>query len=212
MRRRHIEGQDVVRHHATVAWPDTLLAARGQPLAVGHLRAVQRGTARPTRTVFLLDCSASMVASGALAHAKGLLMSWLRRVRKRDAHAVVIGFDGRGAAVHFGPGVPRGWHARWLAPLPGGGGTPLQRGVDAACTFGRRGKNGGPLNGRVALVLLTDGLTNALPARPEGFDTIDIVLPSGGANGPAHDAMRRHVGERQAARLARIWGGVCVVR
>jgi len=212
--RRQIEGRDVLQQGAAPSWPATLAAARGTPLAVRHLRAIQHSGSAPGRTVFLLDCSASMVASGALTHAKGLLMPWLRRLRRQDTEVVVIGFGGSGVQLRFGPAVPRGWNARWLAPIPGGGGTPLGRGVDAAEAYGRHGVAGSraPANGRVDFVLLTDGRSDEQPARPPGFDSVDIVVPTGDDDAAAHDAIRRQVGHRQAARLALAWRGRCFIR
>lgn len=214
VRMRHLEGVDVLRHRAALSWPATLRAARGAALSLPHLRAIQRGAATATRTVFLLDCSASMLASGALAHAKGLLMPWLRALRRQDAEAVVIGFGGGVAQVRFGPAVPRGWSARWLVPIAGGGGTPLDRGVTAAQAYGRRGAAGKRVAaGRpVTLVVLTDGRSDEQPARPDGFDAIDIVLPRGDDAEAGPDALRRRLGQRQAARLALAWGGRCFIR
>ncbi len=199
---------------AALSWPGTLAAMRGKPLAVPHLRAIQRSAAAPGRTVFLLDCSASMVASGALAHAKGLLMPWLRSLRRQDAEAVVIGFGGSGVQLRFGPAVPRGWNARWLAPIAGGGGTPLGRGVDAAQAYGRRGEAGRRASsiGRVDFVLLTDGRSEEYPTRPEGFDAVDIVVPASDDEAVGQETLRRQIGRRQAARLALAWRGRCFIR
>ena len=212
--RRQVEGEDVVLQGATPAWPATFAAARGKPLAVHHLRAIQRGAAASGRTVFLLDCSASMVASGALAHAKGLLMPWLRRLRRQDAEAVVIGFGGSGVQLRFGPAVPRGWNAHWLAPIPGGGGTPLGRGVAAAQAYGRRGAAGipAPTKGRIDFVLLTDGRSDEQPSRPPGFDMVDIIVPNGDDERVGHEGLRQQVGQRQAARLALAWRGRCFIK
>ncbi|MGI4862197.1 MAG: magnesium chelatase [Janthinobacterium lividum] len=74
------------------------------PLRRAHLRWREPRLPPLRRYFFLLDCSASMVGSGALARAKGWLAEWSQPLRREGAHVALVCFGGGRAAVRFGPG------------------------------------------------------------------------------------------------------------
>jgi len=165
-----------------------MLAKGRARLARQHLRA-RRPKPTPARSyVFLLDCSASMIERGALARAKGLLLVWLRAVRRQAERAALICYGGAQADVRFGPAIPSGWNERWIDPIGGGGGTPLALGVQIASELALRkhrqngvfggtfsGQSSGVVDTQKILLVLTDGRTREAPQRPEGFQYIVIV-------------------------------------
>ncbi len=138
-----------------------------------------------------------MLEGGRLARAKGLLLALFDAAARERAEVALIGFGGGGAERRFGPAVPRWWNERWLAPLAGGGGTPLTLGVEAAgamlAQVARR-RPGAPR----CLWLLSDARTDELPARPALADVVRIVDFDDGA-----------VPLGRAARLAGRWQAEC---
>ncbi|MBE7941771.1 MULTISPECIES: magnesium chelatase subunit D [Ramlibacter] len=137
-------------------------AARGQPPA-GRIevrredfrvrRHVQR---RRTTTIFVVDASGS-AALHRLAEAKGAVELMLADCYVRRDEVAVIAFRGHAAELLLPPTRSLARARRSLAGLPGGGGTPLAAGLDAAAQLAdavrRRGDT--PL-----VVLLTDGRAN----------------------------------------------------
>jgi magnesium chelatase subunit D len=109
-----------------------------------------------TLTIFAVDASGSQ-ALHRLAEAKGAVETLLADCYIRRDQVALIGFRGACASILLPPtrSLPRA--KRCLAGLPGGGGTPLALGIDAASTLAdaarRRGQT--PL-----IVLLTDGRAN----------------------------------------------------
>jgi magnesium chelatase subunit ChlD-like protein len=180
-RSRHV---DIVVQESVSAlaidWPRTILAKGRAPLARHHLRA-RRTRPMPVRSYFfLLDCSASMIDQRALARAKGLLLVWLRAVRRQTEQAALICYGGAQADVRFGPAIPSGWNERWIDPIGGGGGTPLALGVQLASQLavgqmGVRKRDTTLVDTQKILLVLTDGRTREAPPRPEGFRHIVIV-------------------------------------
>jgi magnesium chelatase subunit D len=106
--------------------------------------------------IFVVDASGS-AAAARLAEAKGAVELLLADCYVRRDQVALIAFRGRGAAVLLPPTGALARARRALAALPGGGGTPLAAGLDAALALAdavrRRGRT--PL-----LVLLTDGRAN----------------------------------------------------
>lgn len=120
------------RPGAVLDWPATLRARRGQPLAAGHLRWRQ-GLGQPQGLqVFALDCSASMLDSGAFARAKGLLLQWLCRAYLQRIPVALLCFGAGQVQWRLPPRRAPRWNAEWIDPLPGGGGTPLAQAFQAA--------------------------------------------------------------------------------
>lgn len=107
-------------------------------------------------TIFAVDASGSS-ALHRLAEAKGAVELLLADCYVRRDRVAVVAFRGNGAEVLLPPTRSLVRAKRSLASLPGGGGTPLAAGIDAAHDLAtaaeRRGET--PL-----LVLLTDGRAN----------------------------------------------------
>lgn len=109
-----------------------------------------------TTTIFAIDASGSS-ALHRLAEAKGAVELLLADCYVRRDQVAVLAFRGLGAELLLPPTRSLVRAKRSLAGLPGGGGTPLAAGLDAAWTLAegiaRRGDT--PL-----VVLLTDGRAN----------------------------------------------------
>ena len=109
-----------------------------------------------TTTIFVVDASGSS-AMHRLAEAKGAAELLLADCYIRRDRVAVIAFRDRGAQVLLPPTRSLVRAKRSLAALPGGGGTPLASGIDAAVVVAaaimRRG-------GTPTVVLLTDGRAN----------------------------------------------------
>jgi magnesium chelatase subunit D len=116
-----------------------------------------------TTTVFVVDASGSS-ALHRLAEAKGAVELLLADCYVRRDSVAVVAFRGTSAEVLLPPTRSLVRAKRSLAGLPGGGGTPLAAGIDAAnavCASVRQ-RGGTPL-----VVLLTDGRANiALDGSP----------------------------------------------
>jgi magnesium chelatase subunit D len=111
---------------------------------------------RPTTTVFVVDASGS-TALHRLGEAKGAVELLLADCYVRRDRVALIAFRGRGAELLLPPTRSLARAKRCLAGLPGGGGTPLAAGIDAAAALAdavrRRGET--PF-----LVFLSDGAAN----------------------------------------------------
>jgi magnesium chelatase subunit D len=122
---------------------------------------------RATTMVFVIDASGSS-ALHRLAEAKGAVELLLADCYVRRDSVAVIGFRGRDAQLLLPPTRSLVRAKRSLAGLPGGGGTPLAAGINAAAQLADQVARGGatPL-----LVFLTDGRANVArdgsPGRPQ---------------------------------------------
>ena len=109
-----------------------------------------------TTTVFVVDASGSS-ALNRLAEAKGAVELLLADCYVRRDQVAVLAFRGQGTELLLPPTRSLVRAKRSLAGLPGGGGTPLASGIDAAAalaaSIARRGET--PI-----VVLLTDGRGN----------------------------------------------------
>jgi magnesium chelatase subunit D len=122
----------------------------------GDLR-IRRYASRPrTTTVFVVDASGS-AALNRLAEAKGAVELMLGECYIRRDQVALLAFRGTAAEVLLPPTGALARARRCLGALPGGGGTPLAAGLQAAVTLAatlqRRGE-------APTLVLLTDGRAN----------------------------------------------------
>ena len=185
----------MARHGARIAWPPTLAARRADPLQAQHFRFAKRDTGTGALHCFVLDCSASMLARGPLALAKGLLIALFDRARAEQA---LIAFGGAGAELRFGPAVPRWWNERWIEPIGGGGGTPLEAGIARAAQLLEAAARRDPARAR-HLWLFSDGRTTQWPARPRRADHVTVIDCECGAV---------RVGRCEA--LAQAWAGECL--
>ncbi|MGS0894237.1 vWA domain-containing protein [Burkholderia stagnalis] len=205
------------RAGAAVAWPATLAAKQRGRLQAAHLRFRKQAGAPRALHCFVLDCSASMLAHDRLALAKGLIVAYFDAAARARTETALICFGGQGAARRFGPAVPRWWNARWLAPVEGGGGTPLTDGLAAAAQLLARDARRDPRKQRW-LWVLSDGHTREMPAKPAAadhvvfvdFDTAAVRLGQGarladawGAQWLAADALRPDEGEGGRAAVRR---------
>ncbi len=111
---------------------------------------------RETTAIFVVDASGS-AAMARLAEVKGAIELLLADCYVRRDHVALIAFRGKAAEIVLPPTRSLARAKRLLAALPGGGGTPLALGLDAASALADsvRRKGQTPL-----LVLLTDGRAN----------------------------------------------------
>jgi magnesium chelatase subunit D len=138
-----------------------------------HVTRYQQRSA--TTTVFVVDASGSS-ALNRLAEAKGAVELLLADCYVRRDQVAVLSFRGRTAELLLPPTRSLVRAKRSLAGLPGGGGTPLATGIDAAAALGqqiaRRGET--PI-----VVLLTDGRGNVArdgsPGRARAAEDVDLA-------------------------------------
>lgn len=109
-----------------------------------------------TATIFVVDASGS-TALNRLAEAKGAIELLLADCYKRRDQVAMIAFRGAGAEIILPPTRSLVRAKRGLSQLPGGGGTPLSAGIDAAVQLGLALGRKGMLP---ILVFLTDGGAN----------------------------------------------------
>jgi magnesium chelatase subunit D len=106
--------------------------------------------------VFVVDASGSS-ALHRLAEAKGAVELLLAQCYVRRDRVALVAFRGQGAQLLLPPTRSLTRAKRSLAQLPGGGGTPLAAGLDAAYTLieglRRRGET-------TVIVVMTDGRAN----------------------------------------------------
>lgn len=109
-----------------------------------------------TTTIFCVDASGS-AALERLVEAKGAVELLLAEAYVRRDRIALVAFRGTGAETVLPPTRSLVRAKRVLAGLPGGGGTPLAAGLDAAAilALGVRRSGGSPV-----IVLLTDGRAN----------------------------------------------------
>lgn len=131
--------------------PAPRLLVRRDDLRIKRLRRTVE-----TTTVFCVDASGS-AALERLAEAKGAVEALLAEAYVRRDRVALVAFRGRGAELVLPPTRSLTRAKRSLAGLPGGGGTPLASGLDAALSVALGIRRGG---GRPVLVLLTDGRAN----------------------------------------------------
>ena len=106
--------------------------------------------------IFTVDASGS-AAMARLAEAKGAVELLLVQAYARRDQVAVIVFRGKGAELLLPPTRSLVQAKRRLAAMPGGGGTPLAAGLNAALALGQQALGQGL---SPALALLTDGRAN----------------------------------------------------
>jgi magnesium chelatase subunit D len=109
-----------------------------------------------TTTIFVVDASGSS-ALNRLAEAKGAVELLLGECYVRRDKVALVAFRGRGAELLLPPTRSLVRAKRCLANLPGGGGTPLAAGIDAAAALadGVRRQGATPV-----VIVMTDGHAN----------------------------------------------------
>ncbi len=136
---------------------------RGGGLAAGRVQ-VRHGDFRIRRfvqrmestTIFVVDASGSS-AFQRLAEAKGAVELLLAKAYATRTRVALIAFRGGGADILLPPTRSLTRAKRRLADLPGGGGTPLAAGMDAALLLALAERAG---QRTPTLVFLTDGRAN----------------------------------------------------
>lgn len=135
-------------------------AARGEgpllPIRLEDLRVAR--TERPAETliVFAVDASGSTALSR-LGEAKGAVELLLAESYARRDQVALVTFRGAKAELALPPTRSLARAKRLLSGLPGGGGTPLALGLDAARLAAEQGRRAGR---EAMLVVLTDGQAN----------------------------------------------------
>ncbi|NBD29081.1 MAG: magnesium chelatase subunit D [Alphaproteobacteria bacterium] len=125
--------------------------------------------------IFAVDASGS-AAMARLAEAKGAVELLLGQAYARRDHVALVAFRGAGADTLLPPTRSLVQAKRRLQALPGGGGTPLAAGLDAAAHLAAQARIHGLTP---AIALLTDGRANI---------TLDGAVGRARAHG---DALRR---------------------
>lgn len=133
-----------------------------------HLRRFRQTPG--STTVFVVDASGSQ-AMHRLAEAKGAVEGLLADCYVRRDRVALIAFRGSGAELLLAPTRSLVRARRSLAGLPGGGGTPLAAGIDAAGQLAQQVQRRD--GERVVLVFLTDARANIArdgsPGRPQAM-------------------------------------------
>ena len=109
-----------------------------------------------TTTIFVVDASGS-AALHRLGEAKGAVELLLAECYVRRDRVALLAFRGRGAELILPPTRSLVRAKRCLAGLPGGGGTPLASGIEAALALADATRRQGD---KPVLVFLTDGRAN----------------------------------------------------
>lgn len=126
-------------------------------------------------TIFIVDASGS-AALARLGEAKGAVELLLADSYVRRDEVALIAFRGEGADVLLAPTRSLARARRALQDLPGGGGTPLAAGLEAAASLGAAVQAKGR---SVTAVVLTDGRANV--AREAGLDPMADAEAAGRA-------------------------------
>jgi magnesium chelatase subunit D len=141
-------------------------APRGVAIRREDFRLVRFRQETGTTTVFVVDASGS-TAVNRLGEAKGAVELLLADCYARRDQVALLAFRGRGAELLLPPTNSLVRAKRSLAALPGGGGTPLAAGLDAALAAAdaerRRGRT-------PTVVVLTDGRANVARDGTTGGD------------------------------------------
>lgn len=141
--------QPLRRADATV--PHGRVQVRPDDFRVTRLKHKSRAT-----TIFVVDASGS-AAFQRLAEAKGAVELLLAQCYVRRDQVALLAFRGAGAELLLPPTRSLARAKRSLAGLPGGGGTPLAAGLDAALALADAARRRGETP---VVVLLTDGRAN----------------------------------------------------
>lgn len=134
--------------------------------------------------LLLVDCSASMVQSGALALAKAMSLALMERAYRARNQVALIEFAGAQAHLRVKP-QRASWHNNaWVDPMRGGGGTPLDAAVAMAKEVLRE-----PGVADKQVWLFTDGRVRHWPLAPAPASAIYVVdLEAGGPHQRLHRA------------------------
>jgi magnesium chelatase subunit D len=146
---RHAAPWQKLRHKAGTT--TTRVCVRREDFHIAHFR--QRAQ---TTTIFVVDASGSS-ALQRLAEAKGAVRLLLSECYVRRDEVALIAFRGTTAEVILPPTRSLVRAQRTLAALPGGGGTPIAAGIDAAASLAHAVRRAGRTP---SVVIMTDGRAN----------------------------------------------------
>ncbi|MEM9145141.1 MAG: magnesium chelatase subunit D [Pseudomonadota bacterium] len=182
-------------------------ASRAVRLRASDLRLRRYRRHSASATVFAVDASGS-TAAARLAEAKGAVELLLAEAYVRRDLVALVAFRGTTAEVLLPPTGAPALARRRLAALPGGGGTPLALGLEAAAGLATK------LSARgtdTQIVLLTDGRANidraGQPGRTAASD--DALASARACRARGHGALVIDTGARprpEAAALAEAMG------
>jgi magnesium chelatase subunit D len=144
---------DVATARGGIDWVATLLRCR-RP-SRDQLRYRPRRRPRSQHWLIAVDCSSSMLKTGALAQAKGLVEALEREARRSGAHVSLISFRGVGARIEVSSSPGRSVLTQAIAALSGGGATPLRAALDSAFSLSARARARAP-GVHTRLILLSD--------------------------------------------------------
>jgi magnesium chelatase subunit D len=179
------------------------------------LRIVLHNEKRGATTIFVVDASGSS-AMQRLAEIKGAIELLLADCYVRRDSVALIAFRGRAAEVALPPTRSTARARARLAGLPGGGGTPLALGLDAAAVLAGQVKRTGQTP---FVVLMTDGRANVSRSgeggRPQALEDALDAARRLFASGVAALAIDTSAPSRQSdgsnmARIAEAMGAACV--
>jgi magnesium chelatase subunit D len=140
----------------SIDWFATLVRSRRPRLEDVRYRV--RRAPKLALWVVALDCSASMLRSGALSAAKSVAHALEKSARQAGAHLALIAFQGPSARLEAGPKAASSARTRAVDALGGGGGTPLREALQTARDVCRSARfQAAAIQKRI--VLLTDGRT-----------------------------------------------------
>jgi magnesium chelatase subunit D len=108
--------------------------------------------------VIALDCSSSMLRSGALARAKALVQACERAALRSGTRVALVAFRGNEAELVLDAGESRPTRKRAIEQLAGGGGTPLRSAMQQAFALCRSRRFASDRIGK-RILLVTDGRT-----------------------------------------------------
>lgn len=187
---RDARAASTLRPATPIHWPRSLMARGAAALRAEHLRHQPAAPVESELHCFVLDCSASMRISGALARAKGLLLAMMTEAYRGRHRVALLCFSGAGVQLQLAPRRAAVWNDAWVDRIGGGGGTPLTQGMASAEQLLRRSRAN-----RRLLWLLTDGRSREAPPRPASADAIGVI-----------DFEAARLPLLRAAQLAQAWG------
>jgi magnesium chelatase subunit ChlD-like protein len=157
-----------------IHWGRTLVCKGPGLLSRAHLQREQQPAQAATLHLIALDNSGSMRQSGRLALAKGVVARLIDDAVRGGDQVGLLTFGGQGVQRVLAPAPARRSALRPLAPLGGGGGTPLAAALRQVQTelLSHRRRHAA---GRCLLWLLTDGRSLEQPTAPSAADQIVIV-------------------------------------
>ncbi|HKU44439.1 MAG TPA: VWA domain-containing protein [Polyangiales bacterium] len=169
-RRGHRGRASSSAQRGAIDWPATLQR---------DLRELRyRKSRRPAAQLWLLavDCSSSMLRTGALSAAKGWVEALERSARKAGARVSLLTFRGREARVEITSSAGRSALSQAIAAFGGGGATPLHSALETAFTLAARARSRSP-GTHARLILFTDARSrDRLPGFAERQPELERIV------------------------------------